>query len=134
MVAPELACDISLVRSMPLGKGSLRSRAASLLRASTPSATDSIGHSANQEKGYDLASNPATASPLNEKTKVEEGPNGPGSPSGGNYPSSGSNPVANDRAAHRIVRTIPSQSSLLTLSAHIKTICFDVQFAICNFH
>lgn len=111
MGAPRLPCAI-LVRSMPLGKRSLRSRAASLLRALTPSAINFIGYSANQEKGADLASNPATGSPLNEKTKVEEGPNGPGSSNGGTYPSSGRNPMANDRAAHRIVRTIPSQSSV----------------------
>ena len=116
---------------MPLGKGSLRSRAASLLRAFTPSATNSIGHSANQEKGSDLASNPAAGSPLNEKTKVEEGPNGPGSSNGGTYPSSGSSPVAIDRAAHRIVRTLPSQSSI-RISLPTSTVCSDVQFIICT--
>ena len=109
MGAPRLAYAI-LVRSMPLGKGSFRSRAASLLRSCAPSADNSIGHSANQEKGSDPASDPATGSPLNEKTKVGEGPNGPGSSNGGTYYSSGSNAVANDRPAHNMVRTIPSQS------------------------
>ena len=101
---------------MPLGKGSFRSRAATLLRASTPSALNSIGQG-TQEKGSDISSYRPTGSPLNEKNKVGEGPNDPEklqtpSSNGGTYRSSGSNAVTNERAAQRIVRTIPSQSSI----------------------
>lgn len=112
---------------MALGKGSFRSRAASLLLASTPSTTHSIGQGASQEKGSDIASNTPTEAPLNEKTIVEEGPNGlenlqTPSSNGRTYHSSGSNAVTNDRAAQRIVRTIPSQSSIWLSSPAINNL------------
>lgn len=98
---------------MAFGEGSFRSRAASLLRSSTPSTTQSLGHSPYQEKGSAIASNTPTEPPLNEKTIAEEGQTGLEksqtlSSNGKTYHSSGSNAVANDRAAQRIVRTIPS--------------------------
>lgn len=101
---------------MAFGEGSFRSRAASLLRASTPSTIHSNGQGANQEKASVVASNTSTEHPLNEKTIVEEGTDDPeklrtSSSNGTTYHSSGGNAVANDRAAQRIVRTIPSQSS-----------------------
>lgn len=98
---------------MAFGEGSFRSRAASLLRSSTPSTTQSLGHGPYQEKGSAIASNTPTEPPLNEKTIAEEGQTGLEksqtlSSNGKTYHSSGSNAVANDRAAQRIVRTIPS--------------------------
>lgn len=98
---------------MVFGEGSFRSRAASLLHPSTPFTTQSLGQGANQEKGPGIASNTPTESPLNEKTVAGERQNGLGEPhalppSGKTYHSSGINAVANDRAAQRIVRTIPS--------------------------
>lgn len=101
---------------MVFGEGSFRSRAASLLHLSTPFTTQSLGQGANQEKGPGIASNTPTESPLNEKTVAGERQNGLGephalSPSEKTYHSSGINAVANDRAAQRIVRTIPSEFS-----------------------
>ena len=101
---------------MAFGEGSFRSRAASLLRPSTPSTTQLLGQGANQEKRSGIASNTPTDSPLNEKTIAEEGPNGLEktqtlSSNGKTYHSSGCNAVADDRAAQRIVRTIPSEFS-----------------------
>lgn len=101
---------------MVFGESSFRSRAASLLRPSTPSKTQSLGQGANQEKGSGIASNTPTESPLNEKPKTEEGQNGLEksqtlSSNGKTFFSSGDNAVINDEAAQRIVRTIPSESS-----------------------
>lgn len=101
---------------MVFGEGSFRSRAASLLRPSIPFTTQSLGQGANQEKGPGLASNTHTESPLDEKTLAGEGANGQEDPrvlssSEKTYHSSGINVVANDRAAQRIVRTIPSECS-----------------------
>lgn len=98
---------------MVFGESSFRSRAASLLRPSTPSKTQSLGQGANQEKGSGIASNTPTESPLNEKPKTEEGQNGLEksqtlSSNGKTFFSSGDNAVINDEAAQRIVRTIPS--------------------------
>ncbi|KAF6220666.1 hypothetical protein HO133_003099 [Letharia lupina] len=98
---------------MVFGESSFRSRAASLLRPSTPSKTQSLGQGANQEKGSGIASNTPTESPLNEKPKAEEGQNGLEksqtlSSNGKTFFSSGDNAVVNDEAAQRIVRTIPS--------------------------
>ena len=96
---------------MVFGEGSSRSRAATLLRYSTPS-TKSRAQGAGQDK---IASNTLTESPLNERTITEEGHNDLEDsqtlpPSGNFHHSSGSNAVANDKAARRIVRTIPSES------------------------
>lgn len=98
---------------MVSGESSFRSRAASLLRPSTPSKIQSLGQGANQEKGSGTASNTPTESPLNEKPKAEEGQNGLEksqtlSSNGKTFFSSGDNAVVNDEAAQRIVRTIPS--------------------------
>lgn len=98
---------------MVFGESSFRSRAASLLRPSTPSKTQSLGRGANQEKGSGIASSTPTESPLNEKPKAEEGQNGLEksqtlSSNGKTFFSSGDNAVVNDEAAQRIVRTIPS--------------------------
>ena len=94
---------------MAFGEGSIRSRAASLIRFSNPSASHTSGQGANQEN----ASNTPIESALNEKTIIEEGNNGLDesqtlSSSGKTHHSSGSNAVRSDRAAQRIVRTIPS--------------------------
>lgn len=87
-----------------------------MLRSSTPSTTQSLGQGVNKEKGFGIASNTPAESPLNEKTIAEEGKNGLEksqtlSSSGKTCHSSSGNAVANDRAAQRIVRTIPSQSA-----------------------
>ncbi len=119
---------------MAFGEGSFRSRAASLLRPSTSSTIRSLGQSTNKEKGSGIASNTPTESPLNEKTIVEEGNNGLEksqtlSSSEKMYHSSGSNAVANDRAAQRIVRTIPSQyPNAISLST--SKICFDAHIVM----
>ena len=65
------------------------------------------------------ASNTPAEPPLNEKTIAEEGQNGSDKPpalssNGKTYHSSGGNAVAHDRAAQRIVRTIPSEFPLGT--------------------
>lgn len=101
---------------MALGESSFRSRAASLLRFSTSSNTQSLGQGTNQERGSGITSNTPTGSPLKEKAIAEEGQSFLEEsqtlfPSGKIYHSSGSNAVASDRAAQRIVRTIPSESS-----------------------
>ena len=101
---------------MAFGENSFRSRAASLLRFSTSSTTQSLGQGTNQETGSGIASNTPTESPLKEKAIAEEGKSTAEAsqtlfPSGKIYHSSGSNAVAGDRAAQRIVRTIPSESS-----------------------
>ena len=100
---------------MAFGEGSFRSRAASLLRPSAFSTTPSLSQRENQEKGSGIARNAPAESSLNEKTIVAEGNNGLEqsqtlSWGGKTYHTSGSNAVANDRAAQRIVRTIPSES------------------------
>ena len=100
---------------MAFGEGSFRSRAASLLRPSIPPTAQSLGQGAKQEKRSEIASNTPTEYPLNEKTTDEEEQNGLGqlqtlSSSGKTHHSSGNNAVSNDRAAQRIVRTIPSES------------------------
>lgn len=93
---------------MAIGATSFRSRAASLLRFPTPS------KGTNHEKAFGNASNTPTESPLKEKAKAEEGQNFLEEsqdffPSGKTYHSSGSNAVASDRAAQKIVKTIPSE-------------------------
>ena len=101
---------------MALGESSFRSRAASLLRFSTSSTTQSLGQGTNQERGSGITSNTPTEVPLKENAIAEEGQSSLENsqtlfPSGKTYHSSGSNAVASDRAAQRIVRTIPSEYS-----------------------
>ncbi len=98
---------------MAFGAGSFRSRAASLLRPSTPSTTQTLGQGGNLEKGSRISSNTPTESPLNEKTKSEEGQSGLDesqtlSSNVKTHHSFGGNVVIDDRAAQRVVRTIPS--------------------------
>ena len=101
---------------MAFGESSFRSRAASLLRFTTSSTTQSLDQGTNQEKESGISSNTPTESPLKEKAIAQEGRSCLEQShkifsSGKVYHSSGSNAVASDRAAQRIVRTIPSESS-----------------------
>ena len=103
---------------MAFGEGSFRSRAASLLRPATPYTTHTLGQGAHQEKGSKgskesrVSSNTPTDTPLNEKTIIQEQQNGLDGPgllsSRSMFQSSSSNAVSKDRAAQRIVKTIPS--------------------------
>ena len=100
---------------MAFGEGSFRSRAASLLRPSTFSTTQSLSQRDNQGEGSGIARNTPAESSLNEKTVVAEGKSSLDqsqtlSSGGKTHHTSGGNAVANDRAAQRIVRTIPSES------------------------
>ena len=100
---------------MAFGEGSFRSRAASLLRPSTFPTTQSLSQRENQGNGSGIARNTPADSSLNEKTIVAEGKlnleqSQTLSSDGKMHHTSGSNAVANDRAAQRIVRTIPSES------------------------
>lgn len=83
-----------------------------MLRSATHSTTQSNGQGGSHEKGSGIASKTSTESPLNEKIIAEEGQNGLEnsqtlSSNGRPYHSAGSNAVAIDRVAQRIVRTIP---------------------------
>ena len=116
---------------MAFGEGSFRSRAASLLRPSTFSTTQSLSQRENQEKGSGIARTTPAESSLNEKTIAAEGESSleqsqTVSSAGKTYHTSGSNAVANDRAAQRIVRTIPSESQsgtgLLRVEAVLRSV------------
>lgn len=95
---------------MALGDSIFRSRAASLLRPSTPSTSLSIGQGVNHEKGFKTFTEPA----FNEKQAAETGQNDVEnsqtlSSSNKTYHSPGQNAVAHNREAQRIVRTIPGE-------------------------
>ena len=93
---------------MAIGDGSFRSRAASLIPQAHHSIRRSLGREANTEKA-----------PLSPRSPQSDGPNEENdflsdlersqthTSSGGAHHTSGSDAVAHDREAHRIVRTIP---------------------------
>ena len=99
---------------MAFGDGLFRTRAASLLRSSTPSTNQ--GQGANHEKTPSSPLRTPTGSPVNEKTPTEVEQNNIEksrslSSSGRTCHSSGPDAVAHNREAQRIVREIPRESS-----------------------
>lgn len=114
---------------MAFGEGAFRTRAATLLRSSTPSINQT--QSANHEKppGSPLRTPPG--SPLNEKAPTEADRNNledSGSlSSGGRTYHAGPDAVAHNREAQRIVREIPREFSyvfaLVLPSSPLNSIC-----------
>lgn len=100
---------------MAFGDGAFRTRAASLLRSSTPSTNQTQGANHEKPSGNPLRTPPG--SPPNEKAPTEADRNnledlGSLSSGGRTYHSSGPDPVAHNTESQRIVREIPREYSL----------------------
>ena len=100
---------------MAFGDGAFRTRAASLLRSSTPSTNQTQGANHEKPSGNPLRTPPG--SPPNEKEPTEADRNnlkdlGSLSSGGRTYHSSGPDAVAHNTESQKIVREIPREYSL----------------------
>ena len=115
---------------MAFGDAAFRTRAASLLRSSTPSTDQTKGATHEKPSGSPLRTPPG--SPLNEQAPTEADRNnledlGSLSSGGRTYHSSGPDAVAHNREAQRTVREIPREFflafTLVLPSSPLNNIC-----------
>lgn len=104
------------IELMALGDGIFRSRAASLLRASTPLASHPSAPDAIKEKGSKTSVEPPLTAEEKQDTRHGEPESAQSTLSTGRpYQSSGQDAVAHDREAQRVVRTIPGKNLALSI-------------------